>query len=232
MSFRLLLGFRSSRYLSWLYLYGNAQIYRVGDFWGAFAKLRKATISFLMSVRTSVCPHRTTRLPLDGDSWNVTFEYFSKNCRQNSRLIKIWQEKRLLYKKINIRICFWSYLTQFFLECEMVLITVLEEIKTRFVFNNFFFRNSCLFEITWKIWWSGLDHRQKYCAFALNSGFLWLQIHTFMLWITQCFFTATMVARTRLTVMCTYMYIACLVTYRRWWLWWLLRSELWRRVVW
>ena len=31
---------------------------------GAFAKLRKATISFVMSVR----PHGTTRLPLDGFS--------------------------------------------------------------------------------------------------------------------------------------------------------------------
>ena len=30
------------------------------------AKLRKATISFIMSVRPSVYPHTTTRLPLDG----------------------------------------------------------------------------------------------------------------------------------------------------------------------
>ena len=39
---------------------------------GAFAKLRKATISFVMSVRLffspSVCPHGTTRLPLDSFS--------------------------------------------------------------------------------------------------------------------------------------------------------------------
>jgi len=32
----------------------------------AFAKLRRATIIFLMTVRSSVCPHETTRLPLDG----------------------------------------------------------------------------------------------------------------------------------------------------------------------
>ena len=32
------------------------------QFLGAIAKLRKATISFFMSV----CPHGTTRLPLDG----------------------------------------------------------------------------------------------------------------------------------------------------------------------
>ena len=35
-------------------------------FSGAFAKLQKATITFVMSVCLSVCPHGTTRLPLDG----------------------------------------------------------------------------------------------------------------------------------------------------------------------
>ena len=129
MGFRLLLGVRSSRCLSGLHLYGNVQIYRVGECFGAFAKLRKATIRFAMSVRPSICSHGTTRLPLDGVSWNVTFEYFSKNCRQNSRFIKIGQEERVLYLKTNIY--FWSYIAQFFLEC--------------FVFNNFFLRKSCLF---------------------------------------------------------------------------------------
>ena len=40
----------------------------------AFAKLRKATISFVVSV----CPHGITRLPIDRFSWNLIFEYFSK----------------------------------------------------------------------------------------------------------------------------------------------------------
>jgi len=39
---------------------------------GAFAKLGKATISFVMShrlsIRPSACPHGTTRLPLEGFS--------------------------------------------------------------------------------------------------------------------------------------------------------------------
>ena len=43
-------------------------------FLGAFTKLRKATISFVVSVRLSAW----TRLPLDGFSWNLIFEYFSK----------------------------------------------------------------------------------------------------------------------------------------------------------
>jgi hypothetical protein len=44
-------------------------------FIGTFAKLLKATISF-MSIRPSVCPHGTTRLPLDGFLLNLISEIF------------------------------------------------------------------------------------------------------------------------------------------------------------
>ena len=57
---------------------------------GAFAKLRRATVSFVMSVRLSVCPHGTTRLPLDGLSWKSRFMNFSKFCRENSSFNKMW----------------------------------------------------------------------------------------------------------------------------------------------
>jgi len=36
-----------------------------GTFLGAFTKLKKVTISFVMSVHPSVCPHGETRLPMD-----------------------------------------------------------------------------------------------------------------------------------------------------------------------
>jgi len=52
----------------------------LSSFLGTFAELRKATISFVMSPRPSVHPHGTTRLPLDGFSWNFVFDYFSKVC--------------------------------------------------------------------------------------------------------------------------------------------------------
>jgi len=59
----------------------NMIIFKVGLFiLGAFAKLLKATIRFVMSVCPSVCPPRTTRLPLDGFSCDLMFEYFSKIC--------------------------------------------------------------------------------------------------------------------------------------------------------
>ena len=44
---------------------------------GVFAKLRKATISFVVSVH----PHGT-RLPLDGFSLRFVFEYFSEICHK------------------------------------------------------------------------------------------------------------------------------------------------------
>ena len=51
---------------------------------GTFAKLRKAVISFAMSVRPSVYPYGTNRLSLHGFSSNWTFEEFSKICRDDS----------------------------------------------------------------------------------------------------------------------------------------------------
>ena len=53
---------------------------------GAFAKLRKATLSFVVSVR----PRGTTRFPLDGFWWKLIFElfFFPKICRENSSFIK------------------------------------------------------------------------------------------------------------------------------------------------
>jgi hypothetical protein len=68
-------------------------------FWGgAFAKLRKATISFVVSVRLSVRPHGTTRLSMDVLSWNVIFDCFSKIFPENWSFI-FWQE--LLYMKTD-----------------------------------------------------------------------------------------------------------------------------------
>jgi hypothetical protein len=60
---------------------------------GAFAKMRKATINSVMSVcpslRPSVRPHGTTRLPLDRFSLTLICEYFSKICLENPSVFKI-----------------------------------------------------------------------------------------------------------------------------------------------
>jgi len=59
---------------------------------GTFVKFRKTTNSFVMSVRPSVRPDKTTRLPLDRFSWNLIFENSSKICRENSSFITICQQ--------------------------------------------------------------------------------------------------------------------------------------------
>jgi len=46
------------------------------NFVDSFVKLRKAIISFVMSVRS----YGTTRLPLNGFSLSLLFEYFSTIC--------------------------------------------------------------------------------------------------------------------------------------------------------
>jgi hypothetical protein len=49
-------------------IYDKIYIFYLIKFLGAFAKLRKATISFVMYV----CPHGTSRLPLDVFLWNLS----------------------------------------------------------------------------------------------------------------------------------------------------------------
>jgi len=77
-------------------LFVAAQYLKLMQFLGAFEKLRKITISFVMSVHSSAClsvcpsflPHGTTRLPMEGFELNLIFEYFSKISRENPILIE------------------------------------------------------------------------------------------------------------------------------------------------
>jgi len=55
---------------------------------GAFAKLWKATVSFVMSVCPSVHTHVTTRLPLEEFLQNSIF-VFQKSINKNSIFLKI-----------------------------------------------------------------------------------------------------------------------------------------------
>jgi len=68
-------------------------------FQSTFSELRKSTYNFVMSAPPpfSCSHHDTTRLPLNGFSWNLIFEQLSQIFRENSILIKIWREKQVLY---------------------------------------------------------------------------------------------------------------------------------------
>ena len=70
-------------------------------FLGAFAKFRKPTSSFGMSLRLSVHPYGTTRLPLNIFSKILYLRILSKIWQYNSSLIKIGYEKRVFYKNTD-----------------------------------------------------------------------------------------------------------------------------------
>jgi len=107
-------------------------------FLGAFAKLRKATISFVTSVcppiRPSFCPHGTARLPRNGFSWSFTFGYISlESDKNNGHFTRI-----PLYNYDNISL-------NSFLEWEMFQTKVVEKIKTRTLCSIIFFPKSLSF---------------------------------------------------------------------------------------
>ena len=126
-------------------------------FLGAFAKLRKAIIIFVMSVCLSVCPsvlpsfrlHGTTWLPLDGLWWNLIFGDYSKICRENLTFTKNGHEWKALYMTTKVHIL--SYLAHLFLEWEMFQTKLLQKIKTRILCSvTFLFENRAAYEIMWK----------------------------------------------------------------------------------
>ena len=139
--------------------------------------MRKATISFVISVRPSVCLHGTTRLSLEGYSWNLIFECSLKICLENSSLIKVGQKWRVLYVHTNIH--FLSYLAQFLSEWKMFRIRFVEKIETHILFSITSFRKSYrLWDNCEKILLNGTSHRWQYGACALRAGYLRLQTHT------------------------------------------------------
>ena len=63
-------------------------LFQYEAFVGAFAKLRKATVIFVMSVRLSASNNSVSsgKFP-----YNLVFQNFSKMCGENASVIKIWQ---------------------------------------------------------------------------------------------------------------------------------------------
>ena len=93
----------------------------------------------LASSCLSVFPHETTRLPLDGFSWNLVFEYFSKKVLRNFTFH--WNRTRMTGTLHEDKYTF-------FIVSRSVLIAmrhVSEKIcwgnkNTHFVYNNVFFK--------------------------------------------------------------------------------------------
>ena len=64
----------------------NTKMRPISQWLGALAKLRKATASFIMSVRLYVRPYGTTRLLLDEFSCYLMFAYFPKICEKKIKV--------------------------------------------------------------------------------------------------------------------------------------------------
>ena len=150
-------------------------LWRCVKFLGAYAKLRKVTISFVMSVCWSVRPHGKTQLPLVGCLCKFICEYFSKNCIENAILIKMLQEQLYLtwgHKYIydnNSPIWEW----------EMFQTKCVVQIKTHNLYYMTFSKNLTFCEIMWKnIVSQDRPHMTiHYASFSLHAGYLRLQIH-------------------------------------------------------
>ena len=102
---------------------------------GAFAKLRKVDVSFIMYFRLSLRQRGTTRLPLDGVCWNMMFAYFSKLCLENWSFIEIWQELTGAIRE-NIR-TFMIYCSNLRRMRNVSGRSFRVNENTHFVFNNF-----------------------------------------------------------------------------------------------
>ena len=78
-----------------MYFYEQLETVHAVPFLGTFAKLQKATISFVIPVRLSVSPSVCSpgkpRLPLDGFICQFIFVYFFNICREISSSITIRQ---------------------------------------------------------------------------------------------------------------------------------------------
>jgi hypothetical protein len=88
----------------------------------------------------SVHLNRKTGLPLDGFSWNFTFDIVVRCRLDHSSFIKIRQVQRVLYMKTNRK--FRSYLAKFFLEWEMLQTKFVEKIKTHILCSGTVFLKS------------------------------------------------------------------------------------------
>jgi hypothetical protein len=123
------------------------------NFTGAFAKWRKAIMSFVMSACPSVRPHETIRLPHHGFLWNMIYYDFSKICLENSSYIKLWQEYPGLYMKTNAHFFIISHL--FLLRTSNVSDKRCRENQKKILCSIYFLRKSCPLWYVQKYYWSG-----------------------------------------------------------------------------
>ena len=93
-------------------------------------------VYFVMSVCPSVRPDGTTRLLLEGFSWNLIYKYITKICGERSSLIKSDKNNGSFTWKPMYT--YDKYLTEFTLEWNNFTQNCRETQNTHFIFSNFF----------------------------------------------------------------------------------------------
>jgi hypothetical protein len=96
-----------------------------------------------MSVCPSICPHGTTRLPLDGISWNLISEYFPKIGREISGFINLTIRIGTLLEEVR----------KFMIMFGSIILRMRSVSDKKIVLKNAFFsffENRAVYEIMWK----------------------------------------------------------------------------------
>ena len=158
------------------------------EFWGAFAKLRKATFSFVMSVRPSArnSSAPTGRIFMKFDIWRF-FENLPWKLKFHSNSTRITH---------NLYVNFWSLVTEFFLEREMFRTNLYRKSKHTLCSISFLcFRKS---RRSW-------DNAAIYCTGRQATDENIIRHYRTACWIskatgTHSEYSITMATRTRLTL--------------------------------
>ena len=175
---------------------------------GIFAKLRKATIGFVMSAHSSI------RMEQLGSNWTDFHElwYLSTVWKSVKKIqVSLKSDKNNWYFTWR-PIHFWSYLAYFFLEWKMFQTKVVEKIKTHILCSITFFQELChLWDNAEKYCRVGqAGHRWQYDTCTLHAGYLRLHTHTHSEYVTLIAFQCQQWLQQQASML-HYMYTAHLV---------------------
>ena len=141
---------------------GSSSVNCMFPFVGAFEKVRKATVSFVMCVSPSVLP--SVRTELIGSHQTDFHEiWYLSSIRKFVQKIQVsLKSDRVLNMKPYVHLLL--RISEFFLEWEMFLTGVVEKLKTQVIFNTLLFcRKFChLWDQCGKIWQNQTGHRWQY----------------------------------------------------------------------
>jgi len=127
------------------------------SFLGAFAKLLKATINFVISDRLSVClsvrPSVRMSACNNSDPNGMIFIKFDISVffENLSRKFKFHSNRGRLTGNLHEHLCtLWQYLAHFFFEWEALLVKIVQKSKHIFYVQKPFTEHHAVYKIMWK----------------------------------------------------------------------------------